>query len=108
VARRRFRYSAGEGKLVEFTEPETRGVQIVGDSHYEGLRATDGTDISSRAKHREYMKIHGLTTADDFTETWKKAAKERADFFQGKTGAVTREDVGRAIHELESKSKRNR
>ena len=109
MARRRFRFSASEGKLVEFTEPEAGGVEIIGDSHYEGLRATDGTDISSRAKHREYMKTHGLTTMDDFKDEWKKAAEKRADFFQGRTGAVTREDIGQAIHQLETRGrKRNR
>ena len=49
------------------------------DRSYEGLKATDGTDISSRTKHREYMRRHGLTTADDYTETWKRAEKEHAD-----------------------------
>jgi hypothetical protein len=108
VATRRFRFSAAEGKLVEFTEPEARGVQIIGDSHYDGLQATDGTDISSRAKHKAYMKKNGLTIADDFKETWAKAEEKRADFYQGKGGSVSREDIGRAIHELESKTKRNR
>lgn len=50
---------------------------LVNDRHYEGLKATDGTDISSRAKHRAYMREHNLTTIDDFTETWKQQARER-------------------------------
>lgn len=50
---------------------------LAGDRHYEGMRALDGTDISSRTKHREYMKRNGLTTADDFKETWSKAQAER-------------------------------
>lgn len=56
---------------------------LAGDRHYEGLRAPDGTDISSRTKHREYMKRTGLTTADDFKGVWQKAAKEREEFFSG-------------------------
>ena len=71
------------------------------DRSYDGLRATDGTPIDSRSKHREYMKVNGLTTADDFTQTWNKAAKERADYYQGKKGSVTRQDVERAIAHLE-------
>lgn len=51
---------------------------LAGDRHYDGTRASDGTDISSRTKHREYMKRNGLATADDFKETWSKAEKERA------------------------------
>ena len=44
---------------------------LVGDRHYDGMQATDGTDISTRAKHREYMRRHDLTTIDDFTGHWK-------------------------------------
>lgn len=51
-----------------------------GDRHYDGLRATDGTPIDSRSKHREYMRRHGLTTTDDYTDTWKRAEKERNKF----------------------------
>jgi len=75
---------------------------IIGDSHYDGLRAPDGADISTRTKHREYMKQHGLTTMDDFSTQWKGDAKRRAEYLQtGKGGATRREDVARAIAELE-------
>jgi hypothetical protein len=50
---------------------------LAGDRHYDGLRATDGADISSRTKHRNYMKSKGLTVAGDYRETWAKAQKER-------------------------------
>lgn len=53
---------------------------LAGDRHYEGLRAPDGTDIGSRTKHREYMKRTGLTTSDDYKESWSKAQKEREAF----------------------------
>ena len=56
---------------------------LAGDRHYDGLRAPDGTDISSRTKHREYMKSRGLTTTDDFTNTWSAAEKERAAMRSG-------------------------
>lgn len=84
-----------------------REVAIVGDRHYDGLQATDGADISTRTKHREYMKRNGLTTADDFTQTWAKAAEKRAEYFKGQGGgAVTRDDIGRAIHQLESQRRK--
>jgi hypothetical protein len=76
---------------------------IMGDRHYDGLRATDGTDISTRAKHRAYMKANNLTTTDDFQSTWTREAQRRAEYYkEGKHGAIRREDVGRAIHDLES------
>lgn len=56
---------------------------LAGDRHYDGMRATDGTDISTRTKHREYMKANGLTTVDDFKNTWKDAAKERENMRSG-------------------------
>lgn len=74
---------------------------LAGDRHYDGLRATDGTPIDSRSKHRAYMQQHGLTTADDYHQTWAKA-KEMRDAYRtnGIGGAVTRDDIGRAIHKL--------
>lgn len=56
---------------------------MAGDRHYDGMRAPDGTDISSRTKHREYMKSKGLATADDFTGVWKQAQGERELFRKG-------------------------
>ena len=56
---------------------------LAGDRHYDGMRTIDGVDISSRSKHREYMKRTGLTSTSDYTETWKKQADERAKFQKG-------------------------
>lgn len=56
---------------------------LAGDRHYDGMRTIDGVDISSRSKHREYMKRTGLTSTSDYTETWKKQAEERAKFQRG-------------------------
>lgn len=56
---------------------------LAGDRHYEGMRASDGTDISSRTKHREYMRRNGLTTADDFKGQWKQAEQGRTELRQG-------------------------
>jgi hypothetical protein len=49
------------------------------------------------------MKRNGLTKADDFTQEWAKAADQRTSYYAGKTGAITRDDIGRAIHQLESR-----
>jgi hypothetical protein len=111
--RRKFIYDRKADKMVEVSldyQPETRqDGSLWNDRHYENLKATDGTDISSRSKHREYMKRNGLTTADDFTNEWKKSAEKRADYFQGRGGgAVSREDVARAIHHLENAPRRRK
>jgi len=74
---------------------------IIGDRHYDGLQATDGADISSRAKHKAYMKQHGLTTMDDYAGTWAKAQAKR-DEYRIKGGTIRHEDVARAIHQLQS------
>ena len=71
------------------------------DRSYDGLQATDGTPIDSRTKHREYMKINDLTTADDFKGEWSEARKRRDEYFTGKKGSVSRDDVARAIAQLE-------
>jgi len=111
--RRKFIYDRKTDKMVEVSldyQPETRSDgSLWNDRHYEGLKATDGTDISSRSKHREYMKRNGLTTADDFKGEWAKNAEKRAQYFQGRGGgAVSREDVGRAIHQLENAPRKRR
>jgi predicted nucleic acid-binding Zn ribbon protein len=75
------------------------GLAMVNDTHYAGLRAPDGADISSRAKHRAYMKQHNLTTVDDFKHTWERAARERQDRLAGQD-ATRATDIATAIHKL--------
>lgn len=57
---------------------------LAGDRHYENLRGPNGEDLSSRTKHREFMRASGLTTADDFASSWSKANSERETFRAGK------------------------
>lgn len=75
------------------------GNALAGDRHYDGLRATDGTDISTRAKHRAYMKAKNLTTADDFAGTWKRDAEQRKERLAG-TDPTRAKDVAAAIQKL--------
>ncbi len=110
MARRTFRYNKELDKFVEivpgqdFESPQFSEGLLWGDRSYEGLRATDGADISSRTKHREYMRQHGLTTMDDYKGHFQKEAQRRAEYFTtGKGGATRHEDVARAIHQLENK-----
>lgn len=111
MARRTFRFSKELNRLVELgvevpwdygQSTQSHDGILWGDRNYEGLRASDGADISSRTKHREYMKQHGLATQDDFKEIFAKRARERAEYYTtGKGGAVRREDVARVIDQLD-------
>lgn len=73
-----------------------------GDRHYDGLRATDGADISTRKKHRDYMRKMGLTTADDFKSQWDKAKRAREHYMQH-GGSVRRQDIKDAIERLQNR-----
>jgi hypothetical protein len=84
-------------------EPESK-LQISVDRNYENLRTTDGVEINSRRQHKEYMKEHGVTVADDFKENWKKKEKERERYFREGNNTEQdrkerRETVARAFHE---------
>lgn len=107
MSRKRWVYIDGEALEVDRdyvapVNPHTSDGALWNDRSYDGLRATDGTDISSRSKHREYMRINGLCTIDDFKESNKQAQKAR-DVYRTRGGTVTRDDVARAIHQLESR-----
>ena len=111
MTRRRWIQIPGQG-LVEVTpgyEAPSRDAKnnaLAGDRHYDGLVAPDGTDISSRTKHREYMRANGLTTADDFKDTWARAERQRDAYrTKGIGGAVSRDDIGRAIYQLEQRKR---
>lgn len=107
--RRKWVYDEELGEMIEVTPeyrpPGKKGALnhlggLWGDRHYDGLRATDGADISSRKKHREYMKRTGLTTADDFKDTWAKAKEQREHYMQH-GGTIRRRDIVEAIHKLQ-------
>lgn len=77
------------------------GAAIIADRWREGSKATDGTDISSRAKEREYMARNGLAHAADFPKYWEKAEARRRDYMQrGDVGRDLHETVGRAAYEV--------
>lgn len=107
MTRRRWIQDRVTGELIEVTpdhQPELRtdSGALWGDRNYDGARAPDGTDISSRTKHRDYMRATGLTTTDDFKETWAKAKQERERLYtQG--GTFRRQDIERAIHQLQER-----
>ena len=85
------------------SQPMQRHLQVAPgrlySASYEGLMASDGTDISTRTKHRQYMRERGLTTIDDYKDTWQRDAKERAERLEGKD-PTRRNDIAEAIHKL--------
>lgn len=87
-------------------EPEVR-TQISMDRHYENTCTLEGIDIGSRRKANEYMRQNGLARPEDFRETWKKAAEQRAKFFtEGGDHQQRREEIGRAAYQLQQKRRR--
>ena len=83
MTRRRFVQVKGE--LVEVSldyqsEPRNADSVLWNDRAYQDM---NDPRFSSRSEHREYMRRHGLSTADDYTEYWAKKARERAEFYRG-------------------------
>lgn len=106
--KRRYRYDVDPdtGHVTEveitFDWAPTPRVEISTGNCYEGIKATDGTVLNSRAKHREYMRLHGFTTTDDYKESWAKASKERAEFYTtGGDHKARKEAIGRAFYDFE-------
>lgn len=104
MTRRRFIQDPATLELVEITadyQPDARSgdASLWGDRSYDGLRAPDGTDISSRSKHKAYLKATGLTTADDFKGSWTQAQQARENY-QRNGGTISREDIARSIAKM--------
>jgi hypothetical protein len=67
---------------------------LAGDRHYDTIMAPDGvTRLDSRSKHREYMRRHGLTIADDYKGEWANARKERENRLKGPGDSKVRREL---------------
>jgi len=58
MTRRRYIQDRTTGELIEVTADHREPMRndagaLWGDRHYDGLQATDGSDISTRSKHRD-------------------------------------------------------
>jgi len=107
MARQTWHWDPEQGKLVEGPGPRRSDGSGDGwrfsDRLYSGtpFKAHDGTIIDSKKKHREYMKRHGLATADDFKGEWARAEKRREDVYTGRHDKQQRrEAVMRAMEKL--------
>jgi len=101
--RGRWIYVEGQGLIPadQYLEPVGDGrVMVVGDSHYDGAVAPDGTPIDTRRRHREYLKRTGLALAGDFSDDFRqkvRATEER------EAAKEIRETVGRTWYEKEKR-----
>lgn len=114
MSRQRWAYTRGgvplpEPELVstDFTT-DARFAPLLTDRWREGSRATDGTDIGSRGREREYMQRNGLANLGDYTHSLERHQAKRADWLTGKAppDKELRETVGRAHYELSKKGRR--
>jgi hypothetical protein len=85
MARKRWVYINGEAVEVSENYVNQRSVTAADSVLWNDRSYQDMADprFASRSQHREYMKRNGLTTADDFTNTWQAAAKDRERSMQG-------------------------
>jgi hypothetical protein len=70
---------------------------VLMDRFYENTQATDGTDIGSRRKHREYMKRTGLAPSSDFSPGYYENVKKSDIRDDSK---ARRDAVARATYEV--------
>jgi hypothetical protein len=103
MTRRRWYYTRG-GKPCEPYEAQGPDVparlELMTGTFYDGTVATDGTDLGSRRKHQEYMRVHDLAMASDFAHHWQKSAAEREALYKGEHDVrPIREAVERAFYE---------
>lgn len=104
MSRKRYRYNPETKAMEEMGAAWTDAPRSTGDLgkfEYDNLRATDGTDISSRTKMRDYLKATGLAVLSDYRETLPKAQARREAAFTGAADKrERREAVGRALYSL--------
>jgi hypothetical protein len=111
MSRRRYRYDPEMKAVVEiapdFDDAPRRAQTATEELTYGNLVATDGTVLDTRKKHREYMKAHGVSPTSDWSETWARAAKERAEVLTGEAARRERaSDLARTYHELSTRKRR--
>ncbi len=77
---------------------------VVGDIP-DFVSVVDGRVVHGRAGLRRHNKELGVTNPADYTETWDRFARKRADLFQGKDNDPKRtEAIVRAFHKLQGRT----
>ena len=106
MTRRRYVMVGGELRDADGVDNTRPTVPVVGDRHYADCRTTDGVDISTRAKHRDYMKRTGLTTVDDYKSEFERKRDQRERFAATGYDPTRREAIVRAIERLNARGRR--
>lgn len=109
MARTRYRYDETLKALVEisddWTDAETRAPVITEGIAYDGARGPNGEDLSSRKRHREFVRASGLAVASDYSaETLQKNAERRTS--REPERRELRETVGRTLCQLQTQRRR--
>lgn len=68
----------------DWTDAERRAQTTTEGVEYSNAQTTDGVDISSRTKRREYMKATGVTDSSDFSPAYVERRKKDAQREQDK------------------------
>lgn len=84
VQRGRFVYDPKLGRCVPADQyvPEAlaKDAPIIADRIHEGtVSPIDGSDIGSRQKRREHMKVHGVEDATDCSPEWRAGVKKQRE-----------------------------
>ncbi len=98
--RGRFVYRNGEAVNVddEWTDAERRAATGTEELTYGGTKTPgDGIDISSRKKHREYLKANDLAMASDYSPSFMEREAGRRDREETKK---VRAQVDRDVHKI--------
>lgn len=92
---------AWEAKVQMMNGPRrSADYMVMTDGYYDGQQAPDGSDVSTRTKHREYMKRTGMVTFDDYAQTFQKEQARRDAYHSGEKGTVSRKDIERTIAQM--------
>lgn len=98
--RGRFVYRDGVAINVDddWTDAERRAKTVTEELVYSGARTPgDNIDISSRKKHREYLKQNGLAMASDYSPDFREREAGRQDREETKR---VRAQVDRDVHKV--------
>ena len=99
--RRVYVYDPETKQMVPKEQARPRGVVqaplIMGDMP-DFVSPIDQSVINGRRDYREHAKRYGVTNIADYTETWKKAAERRADFYANGPRQGVKEALIRAIN----------
>jgi hypothetical protein len=103
--RGRWVYDPAQQKLVPADEYQAADPEVAANAgilsgrFYENTRATDGADIGSRKKHRDYMRAHGLAPADDFSPGYYEKLRRNRELEARK---AKRERIERKFWEIQN------